>query len=70
LRKIDAEGLEKDVLLGAARPLEGPALLALVVGVWDTNCSGARRILSGLGFRPFGYDPFGRLLAAGSNSSV
>lgn len=68
LIKIDVEGHERPVLLGAARTLADTRLLAVVM---ETNGSGARygvgddqlvSLMRGHGFSPYGYDPFGRQL--------
>jgi FkbM family methyltransferase len=68
LIKIDVEGHERAVLLGASATLADRCLLAVVM---ETNGSGARygvgdEQLSGLmlayGFAAYGYDPFGRRL--------
>lgn len=66
--KIDVEGFETAVLKGAARTLESPDLVAIVL---ELNGSGTRYgfddailhdHLLQLGFCPFRYDPFGRTL--------
>jgi FkbM family methyltransferase len=64
--KIDVEGYEQFVLTGAAKTLDNPALLAVVM---ETNQSGSRYDLSDqklvgemkhYGFLPFTYDPLSR----------
>lgn len=64
LIKIDVEGHERSVLLGASRTLADPRLLAVVM---ETNGSGARygiddaeliALMQGHGFSAYGYDPF------------
>ena len=66
--KIDVEGHELPVLLGAKRTLSAPALLAVVM---EINGSGARYGVSDQalldqmqvhGFKPYAYDPFERRL--------
>ncbi len=66
--KIDVEGHEKSVLLGAAQTLGSPDILAVVM---ETNGSGSRygvedselvSLMSGFGFSGLGYDPFSRTL--------
>jgi FkbM family methyltransferase len=68
LIKIDVEGHERSVLLGASRTLAEPRLLAVVM---ETNGSGARygisdaelvSLMQGHGFSAYGYDPFDRRL--------
>lgn len=68
LIKIDVEGHERAVLLGASRTLADPRLLAVIM---ETNGSGARYgisdaeligLMAGHGFSAFGYDPFDRRL--------
>lgn len=70
LIKIDVEGHERSVLLGAVRTLSDPRLLAVIM---ETNGSGLRygvsddellKIMKEHGFRPFGYDPFERRIIA------
>ncbi|MCX7177138.1 MAG: FkbM family methyltransferase [Proteobacteria bacterium] len=74
LIKIDVEGHERSVLLGANRTLADPRLLAVVM---ETNGSGIRygiddaeliALMQGHGFSAFGYDPFGRRLVAADQS--
>ncbi len=64
--KIDVEGHERSVLLGASCTLADAGLLAVVM---ETNGSGARYGISDAelvslmqkhGFSPYGYDPFDR----------
>lgn len=68
LIKIDVEGHERSVMLGASRTLADPQLLALVM---ETNGSGARygvsetalvSLMQSHGFSAHGYDPFNRRL--------
>ena len=68
LMKIDVEGHERAVLVGAIRTLADPTLLAVVM---ETNGSGSRygvsdaelvSLMHGHGFLPHGYDPFRRTL--------
>ena len=70
LIKIDVEGHERSVLLGASGTLADPRLLAVVM---ETNGSGARygisdaelvSIMQGHGFSAYGYEPFDRQLIA------
>lgn len=72
LIKIDVEGHERSVLLGASRTLADLRLLALVM---ETNGSGARygisdielvSLMQGHGFSAYGYDPFNRRLVDAS----
>lgn len=74
LIKIDVEGHERSVLLGAGRTLADSRLLAVVM---ETNGSGVRYgvgdedlvgIMKGYGFSPYGYDPFGRRLVETSET--
>lgn len=68
LIKIDVEGHERAVLIGASRTLGDPRLLAVVM---ETNGSGMRygvsdadlvSLMQGHGFSPYCYDPFYRRL--------
>jgi len=68
LIKIDVEGHERSVLLGATRTLANPCVLGIVM---ETNGSGARygvddyqlvALMESHGFSAYGYDPFGRRL--------
>ncbi len=68
LIKIDVEGHERSVLLGAVNTLSDPRLLAVIM---EINGSGARygvsdddllAIMQGHGFLPRGYDPIARRL--------
>lgn len=68
LIKIDVEGYEREVLLGAEQTLADARLWAVIM---ETNGSGARygvaddeliAIMARYGFSPFGYDPFERRL--------
>jgi FkbM family methyltransferase len=68
LMKIDVEGHELNVLLGAQSILSNKNLLAIII---ETNSSGLRfnikdneifKFLSSYGFIPYGYDPFNREL--------
>jgi FkbM family methyltransferase len=68
LIKIDVEGHERAVLLGARRTLADPRVLGVVM---ETNGSGARYgvdddelfgLMHGHGFSAHRYDPFGRRL--------
>jgi len=68
LIKIDVEGYERPVLMGATRTLADPRLLAVVM---ETNGSGARyhvaddeliTLMAHNGFAPYTYDPFERRL--------
>lgn len=72
LIKIDVEGYERSVLLGASRTLADTRLLAVVM---ETNGSGARygisdaevlSLMQGHGFSAYGYDPFDRRLVDAS----
>jgi FkbM family methyltransferase len=72
LIKIDVEGFEREVLLGADKTLADAGLLAVIM---ETNGSGARYgvadhelivIMARYGFTPFGYDPFERRLVGTS----
>jgi len=74
LIKIDVEGHERSVLLGASRTLADPRLLAVVM---ETNGSGARYGISDAelvslmqvhGFSAYGYDPFDRRLVDASQA--
>lgn len=74
LIKIDVEGHERSVLLGATRILGDPRLLAVVM---ETNGSGARygisdselvSLMKEKGFSPYGYDPFLRQLVDASHA--
>jgi FkbM family methyltransferase len=74
LIKIDVEGHERAVLMGAIRTLGDPRLLAVVM---ETNGSGSRYGISdadlvsfmhGYGFSPYAYDPFKRTLVDFSQS--
>lgn len=74
LIKIDVEGHERSVLLGASRTLADPRLLAVVM---ETNGSGARygigdaeliSLMRGHGFSAYGYDPFEHRLVAASSA--
>ena len=78
LIKIDVEGYERPVLMGAARTLADSRLLAVVM---ETNGSGARygvaddeltTFMAHHGFAPYTYDPFERRLVVpvsrGSNT--
>ena len=70
LLKIDVEGSETEVLMGAEKVLSNPSLLGMIV---ELNGSGSRyqqrdedifsRILK-YGFRPYSYDPQQRSLTA------
>ena len=70
LIKIDVEGYEPEVLAGAARTLERPSLLAIIVEmdsstpVLDRKEVSVHSTLTGYGFMPYAYDPFGRGLKA------
>jgi FkbM family methyltransferase len=75
LLKIDVEGHERSVLLGAAATLANPRLLAIVM---ETNGSGARygvddgelfAIMRTNGFSAYGYNPFTRELVSASERS-
>ncbi len=66
--KIDVEGHEKSVLLGATRTLSSPDILAVVM---ETNGSGNRygiedaelfSLMKEFGFMAWGYDPFAKKL--------
>jgi FkbM family methyltransferase len=68
LIKIDVEGYERPVLMGATRTLADPRLLAVVM---ETNGSGARygvaddelmTLMARNEFAPYTYDPFERRL--------
>lgn len=68
--KIDVEGFEREVLLGARHLLEGPRLLAVVM---ETNRSAsqlggsdtaAHEIMLAAGFTPHTYEPFARRLVS------
>jgi FkbM family methyltransferase len=68
LIKIDVEGYERPVLMGASRTLADSRLLAVVM---ETNGSGARygvgdgeliTLMARNGFAPYTYDPFERRL--------
>jgi len=68
LIKIDVEGYERPVLMGATRTLADPRLLAVVM---ETNGSGARygvaddelmTLMARNGFAPYSYEPFERRL--------
>ena len=61
--KIDAEGHDKDVLIGACSTLERlrPVIL---VEVWMGGRD-VRELLEPLGYRPYSYDPCSRRLASG-----
>ncbi|WP_257314220.1 FkbM family methyltransferase [Geothrix fuzhouensis] len=68
LIKIDVEGHERSVLLGASSTLDDPRLLAVVM---ETNGSGTRygiedselvSLMLDHGFSAYGYDPFHRQL--------
>ncbi|MDF9798351.1 FkbM family methyltransferase [Catalinimonas alkaloidigena] len=68
LIKIDVEGYEKFVLEGAIHTLNNPALNAIII---ELNGSGDRygideheihQQLLSLGFQPYDYDPFSRVL--------
>ena len=68
LIKIDVEGHERAVLMGASCTLAAPTLLAVVM---ETNGSGARygvndaelvNLMQENGFSAYGYDPFARQL--------
>jgi len=72
LIKIDVEGHERSVLLGASRTLADPRLLAVVM---ETNGSGTRygisdaelvSLMQGHGFSAYGYAPFDRRLVDAS----
>lgn len=74
LIKIDVEGHERSVLLGASRTLADPRLLAVVM---ETNGSGARygisdaelfSLMQGHGFSACGYEPFDRQLVDASQT--
>ncbi len=74
LIKIDVEGHERAVLLGAGKTLAAPELLAVIL---ETNGSGARygvsddalrEIMAEHGFHPYGYDPFRRRLVPAAPS--
>jgi len=66
--KVDVEGWEQEVLLGARETLTKPSLLAVIL---ELNGSGDRyrfadddthQIMLDAGFRPYQYAPFERLL--------
>jgi FkbM family methyltransferase len=68
LIKIDVEGHERAVLIGAGRTLADHRVLAVVM---ETNRSGMRygfsdaelvALINSHGFSPYGYDPFDRRL--------
>lgn len=68
LLKIDVEGFETEVLRGAEQLLAQESLKAIII---ELNGSGKRydfdedlihRKLTGLGFKPYGYEPFTRKL--------
>ncbi len=72
LIKIDVEGYEREVLLGAEKTLADRRLLAVIM---ETNGSGARYgvaddelilIMARYGFSTFSYDPFTRRLVDAS----
>lgn len=74
LIKIDVEGHERSVLLGASHVLADPRLLAVVM---EINGSGARygvrdaelvSLMQAVGFSAYGYDPFERRLIDVFNS--
>jgi FkbM family methyltransferase len=69
LIKIDVEGFESHVIRGAGNVLTAESLSAVVM---ELNGSGQRygfddesihRQMLAAGFRPYGYDPFGRVLS-------
>lgn len=68
--KVDVEGHEKAVLMGASNTLSDPGLAAVIM---ETNGSGSRYgvsdnelldLMRSYGFMPYRYDPFGRRLVA------
>lgn len=74
LIKIDVEGHERSVLLGASRTLADPRLLAVVM---ETNGSSVRygisdaelvSMMQGTGFSAYGYAPFVRRLIDASQT--
>jgi FkbM family methyltransferase len=74
LIKIDVEGHERSVILGARRTLADLRVLAVVM---ETNGSGARygirdaelvSLMRGHGFTAYGYDPFDRRLVDASHT--
>ena len=76
LIKIDVEGYERSVVLGAGGTLADSRVLAVVM---ETNGSGARYgvgddqlvgLMQGHGFSACGYDPFGRRLLEGSQAGA
>ena len=65
--KIDVEGYEEKVLIGAKRILNNPNLNAIIVEMTVNNRYGSsyqkvHAILSKFGFNPFSYDPIDRQL--------
>jgi FkbM family methyltransferase len=68
LLKIDTEGYEYRILLGASRVLAMPALRAIIVetgshlGRYGDSVGALDRLLRGHGFRPHDYDPARRML--------
>ncbi|MQX37763.1 FkbM family methyltransferase [Roseospira navarrensis] len=66
--KIDVEGFEGQVLQGARRVLESPALCAVILEANGLNAHYGQsnetlgELMAGLGFTPHGYDPRTRAL--------
>jgi len=60
--KIDVEGFENDVLIGAGMVLRNPNVKALIVEIWNQADSHASEQLEALGFTRATYDPFSRSL--------
>ncbi|PZO38685.1 MAG: FkbM family methyltransferase [Pseudanabaena frigida] len=59
LIKIDVEGFEPDVILGAFQTLKCDSLLAILL---ETVNSDIKKSLQDSGFQPASYDPFNRAL--------